>query len=95
MNNEKSGMIYDREMARYDHAVHTNKDSGYGCPIWKDIAHAYGMEYSQFEDVDFTEPTIVELYYQQEQIPYIPQGEEIQNMYPRIPEDLYNQLNTL
>lgn len=95
MNNEKSGMIYDREIARYDHAVHTNKDSGYECPTWKDIAHAYGMEYSQFEDVDFTEPTIVELYYQQEQIPYIPQGEEIQNMYPRIPEDLYNQLNTL
>ena len=95
MNNEKSGMIYDREMARYDHAVHTNKDSGYGQPNWEDVAYAYGMNYSQLEDVNFAKPTVAELCYEQEQIPYIPQGEDIQNMSPRLSEDLYNQLNTL
>lgn len=95
LNNEKSGMIYDREIARYDYAVHTSKDSGYGHPNWEHVAHAYGMEYRQLEDVDFTEPTIVELCYAHEQIPYIPQGEKMQNMSPRLPDDLYNQLNTL
>ena len=95
MNNEKSGMIYDREMARYDHAVHTSKDSGYGHPNWEDIAHAYGMNYSQLEDVDFAKPTVAELCYEQEQIPYIPQGVEIQNMCPHLAEDMYNQLNSL
>ena len=95
MNNEKSGMIYDREMARYDHAVHTSKDSGYGHPNWEDVAHAYGMNYSQLEDVDFSKPTVAELCYVQERIPYIPQGEKIQNMCPHLEEDMYNQLNSL
>ena len=95
MNNEKSGMIYDREMARYDYAVHTSQDSGYGHPNWKDVAHAYGMNYSQLEDVDFAKPTVAELCYEQEQIPYIPQGVEIQNMCPHLSEDMYNQLNAL
>lgn len=95
MNNEKSGMIYDREIARYDYAIHTSKNSGYGHPNWVKVAHAYSLEYRQLEDVDFTEPTIVELCYQQEQIPYAPQGEEVQNMYPCLPEDLYNQLNAI
>ncbi len=95
MNNEKSGMIYDREMARYDYAVHTSKDSGYEHPNWENIAHAYAMDYCQLDDVDFMTPTIMELYYEKEQIPFIPQGENIQNMCPRIPEDLYNLLNAL
>ena len=95
MNNEKSGMIYDREIARYDHAVHTSNDSGYGHPNWENIAHAYSMDYCQLEDVDFMTPTIVELCYKNEQIPYIPQGEEMQNMSPLLPDDFYNQFNTL
>jgi len=95
MNNEKSGMIYDREMARYDHSVHTCKGSGYYYPNWKGIAHAYGMLYSQSTAVDFTTPTIVELCYEQEKIPYIPQGVECQNMCPFLPPDTYEQINML
>lgn len=95
MNNEKSGMIYDREITQYNHAVHTSKDSGYKHPNWENIAHAYAMNNCQLEDVDFMTPTIVELCYKNEQIPYIPQGEEMQNMSPLLPDDLYNQLNTL
>lgn len=95
MNNEKSGMIYDREIARYDHAVHTNKESGYGHPKWENIVLAYGLEYRQLEDVDFTEPTIVELCYQQEQIPYIPQGVSCQDMDPKLDRELFNTLNAL
>ena len=53
------------------------------------------MDYCQLEDVDFMTPTIVELCYKNEQIPYIPQGEEMQNMSPLLPDDFYNQFNTL
>ena len=95
LNNEKSGMIYDREITRYDHSVHTCKGSGYGYPNWKDIAHAYGMSYSQLACVDFTTPTIMELSYAQEQIPYIPQGMACQNMCPFLSVDTYNQINIL
>lgn len=95
LNNEKSGMIHDREKARYDHPVHTCKESGYGYPNWKDIACAYGMSYGQLTSIDFTVPTIVELCYEQEKIPYIPQGVECQNMCPFLPADTYEQINML
>ena len=95
MNNEKSGMIFEREMARYDYAVHTSKDSGYGHPNWGDVAQAYGMDYRQLEDLDFTAPTIAELCYQQEQIPYIPQGVSCQDMDPKLDRELFNTLNAL
>lgn len=95
MNNEKSGMIYEREMARYDHAVHTSRDSGYGHPNWGKVAHAYGMDCRQLVDLNFTTPAIAELCYQQEQIPYIPQGACCQDMEPQLDRELFNTLNAL
>lgn len=95
LNNKKSGMIYDREMARYNYAVHTTSESGYGCPDWEAIAKAYGIGWSSLDEIDFEIPSIIELNYEKEQIPFIPQGAECQEMRPSLSEELYNMLNRL
>ena len=95
LNNEKSGMIYDREISRNNHAVHTTVESGYGIPNWKAIANAYGLEYRKLEDICFDKPIIVELCYTNEQIPWVPKGADCQDMRPSVSDLLYNQLNKM
>ncbi len=95
MNNEKSGMIFDHEMTRYGHAVHTDRNSGYALPIWEEIANAYGVGYCRWCDLEFDKPVMAELKYRSEQIPYLPLGNECPNMYPYLPISLYNQIRML
>ena len=82
-------------MARYDYPVHTTSESGYGFPNWETIAKAYGIGWSSLEDVDFKIPSIVEINYEKEQIPFIPQGAECQNMKPELDSEVFDLLNAL
>lgn len=95
LNNKKSGMIYDREMTRYNYAVHTTRESGYECPDWKAIAKAYGIGWSSLDDIHFETPSIVELIYEKEQIPFVPQGVDCQDMRPELSRDIFDLLSTL
>lgn len=103
MNNNSSGMIYDREKHRYkDHYVHTTRASGYGNPDFKRIAGGYGIDYicwdgreplGCFEKID--RPLLVELLLDEEisLAPGLPKGNPMQKMIPELEETLYLQLD--
>lgn len=102
VNNHSSGMIRQRELSRYGYPVHTTKDSGYGCPPIQKIAETYRLPYLTLEQFiestdDLAYPCIVELDVDEDDIlePSIPVGNPIQQMFPDIPQKLYQKLEQL
>lgn len=106
MNNYSSGMIMEREIAKYkDHLVHTTTSSGYGFPNFESLANCYGINYRKIDvrkqhqdfDIDFTQPNIIEIIIDEktELRPSLPIGNVCQNLYPFIPKDLYEDLDML
>lgn len=94
LNNDSSGMIRDREAASYNHFIHTTNESGFQSPDYREIAHAYGLNYTTTPDAT---PCFVEIIIDESigLTPNLPKGRKCQEMQPDISEDIYNYLNSL
>jgi len=105
LNNTSSGMIMEREVAKYgDYLVHTTVESGYGYPNFEKVASCYEIDYIR---VDFDSelkwvrkvdgPLIVELMIDKhtELNPSLPVGKSCQDLSPELPRELYSKLNNL
>lgn len=102
LNNNSSGMIKDREvMSGYSYSLHTTTDSEYGTPDFPLVAKAYGFEYRQAKKQcslsDIHNPLIIEMAVPKNLTltPSLPRGRDMQDMEPRLDENIYNRLNTL
>lgn len=107
LNNRSSGMIMEREKARYgEHLLHTTVSSGYGYPNFEAVAAVYGFEYHRINvadadaAIDFEvgkNPLILELMIEEDTPlhPTLPQGVPCQDLSPALPRELYNQLDCL
>lgn len=106
VNNNSSGMIMEREVAKYgNHLVHTTTDDGYSYPEFKKIANAFGFDYfaiygDEKHDKKFVpsaKPTIVELFVDRDtQLnPRLPIGKPCQDLLPELPRELYKELDEI
>lgn len=99
LNNHSSGMIKSHEMEKYDsHFIHVTDSSGYGTPDYGIICQAYGIEYGNWKSqTPINRPMMIELDISDELYltPYLPIGNEIQNLIPEIDVDLYNYINNI
>lgn len=98
LNNSASGMIKDRELAKYGRYVHTTADSGYGNPDFGKMADAYGLLYiNQEVKWNSIQPCLMELTVNSEEglTPSLPAGKSIQNMVPELESSMYEKLNAL
>ena len=102
LNNASSGMIKDREaMAGYPYSLHTTEQSGYAAPAFAQIAKAYGIEYRKVDPAmslkETDEPLLAEMEIPESLslTPFLPKGRDIQDMEPRIPQDIYDHLNNM
>lgn len=104
LNNSSSGMIMEREVAKYgEHLIHTTIDSGYSYPDFKKIAECYGLDYIQNgmdEDlpiINYSRPNILEIVIDKDTVlePGLPIGKACQDLSPELPKALYEELNNL
>ena len=106
INNNSSGMIMEREIAKYgNHLVHTTTEDGYSFPNFKKIANAFGLEYMSIngdekydDEFIFTnKPRIVEVFVDRntELNPRLPIGKPCQDLLPELPRDLYKELDNI
>ena len=104
INNYSSGMIRSREMKKFGpHFVHTTAEDGYICPNFEQIADAYGVKYARVDDkqlIDFqniAEPILLEIEVDSaiDLGPFLPKGNQCQNMAPPLEEELMFSLDTL
>lgn len=107
LNNHSSGMIMEREKAKYgDHFVHTTTGSGYSYPNFEAIAKAYKIDYRRIDAMDLSEPLNVTLGEKPLMLelmvdadtalnPSLPQGNVCQDLSPALPKELYDRLNLL
>lgn len=95
INNWASGMIRDRQRSKNLEAlVHTTKETGFSSPAFVDIARAYKIKYSTAFEIT-NEPQIIELVIEDdvELCPKLPVGNDIQDMMPYLPREIYDELN--
>lgn len=106
VNNNSSGMIMEREVAKYgNHLIHTTTDDGYSYPSFERIAYAFGFEYISINGNEnhknafnlSEKPRIVEIIVDRntELTPRLPIGKPCQDLLPELPRDLYYELNTI
>lgn len=107
LNNSSSGMIMEREVAKYgEHLIHTTTDSGYSYPDFKKVAVCYGLEYCCIDRsdelqtlpaIDFSQPTLVEIMIDKDTAlePGLPVGKVCQDLSPELPRKLYEELERL
>lgn len=107
LNNESSGMIMEREQARFgEHMVHTTKSSGYTHPDFEQLAKAYGIQYRRVESpeqwdddsrLNLNEPSIIEFKVDigTKLYPNLPRGNICQDLIPPLPRELYEQMEDL
>ena len=100
INNHVSGMIRDKEKAKYESYLHATKESGFAAPNLAKLAEAYGLKYSNnVADAAklFDQLVLVEMNIDSEISlrPYLPIGNKTQEMMPMFEESLYNKLNSL
>lgn len=97
LNNYMSGMVRDRELSRYNKELHTTKKSGYHTLNLEKIADAYGLRYHLWNDLDESlpdAPCIIEVKITDSQwIPFLPKGNEIQDLEPSLDETIYQEMN--
>lgn len=99
MNNHTSGMIRDKEKAKYESYLHATKESGYAVPDLAKLAEAYGLRYAiSIESTkELTLPMLMDLMIDSDISlrPYLPIGNMPQNMMPMLEEELHNRLEVL
>ena len=103
LNNHISGMIRDKEKVKYDNFLHSTKESGYCVPNLTKIADAYGIccstsiEEAADSVVEMKEPILIDMAIDSDITlrPYLPIGNQSQEMMPMLEERLYNRLNSL
>lgn len=107
LNNSSSGMIMEREKARYgDYYVHTTTGSGYSFPDFEGVAKAYHIAYQRIYAGNGAEapkleigkaPLLLELIIDEntELDPNLPQGNACQDLAPALPRELYNRLDRM
>lgn len=104
LNNSSSGMIMEREKAKYgNYFVHTTISSGYSFPDFKKLADCYGLDYIRIEAGNCVDsarndgPQIIEIMIDPNTVldPSLPVGKECQDLAPELPRELYNELNSL
>lgn len=108
LNNESSGMILERERAKFkNHDVHTTADSGYFHPDFRTIAQAYEISYRCIENVEnyndelLTDidsgPLIVEVKVEIDTklYPNLPSGNLCQDLIPKLPDEIYRRMDSL
>ncbi len=107
LNNMSSGMIMEREAAKYgDYLVHTTVESGYGYPDFGKIADCYNFEYKRIDcekENDHvgiendTGPRMVEINIGKNTTlePSLPIGRVCQDLAPYLPRELYEELDRL
>ena len=101
VNNKASRMIADHEREIFgDRLVHVDADSEYSVPDFAKIATAYGIKYTQDEDIAVDDKNKQILY---EIIcdtsisltPSLPKGNACQDMYPLLDREEYNYCDKL
>lgn len=107
LNNSSSGMIMEREVAKYgNHLVHTTMNDGYSYPDFEKVAYSYGIEYmsiqadkdvSAYDDLNLNMPRMIEMMIDMntELKPSLPLGNPCQDLAPVLPRELYEELNQL
>lgn len=100
INNRVSGMIRDKEKAKYESYLHATEESGFFAPDLAKLAEAYGLKYSnKITDtaLQLELPILVEMKVDSEISlhPYLPKENLTQEMMPMLEESLYNKLNSL
>lgn len=102
LNNNCSAMIRDKELQKYDHAIHTTKETGYSTPDFSLLADAYGVKYMELSlgdkvKCDFHEPMLIEMRLDPDErlVPSLPIGKPCQDMYPELDREKYSKLNNL
>jgi len=106
-NNVSSGMIRHWQEARYQgRYLHTTLDTGYSVPDFAAVARAYGLDYRCVTAADASgleacknavRPRLIELRMGEdaEMNPNLPMGAPCQDLAPRIPRRLYEELDRL
>lgn len=107
LNNSSSGMIMEREVAKYgDYLVHTTTNDGYSYPDFEKVSKSYGIEYMRlladyqvinYENLDLNMPRVIEMMIDMntELKPSLPIGTPCQDLAPKLPRVLYEELNRL
>ena len=100
INNQKSGMIADQEIRRFDNKFHVSANDGYKPVDIQKIATAYGIDYLsnwQVSIKDDYKPLIYEIKEKEEDklIPCLPKGNPCQKMEPALSDELFNYLESL
>ena len=103
LNNHVSGMIRDKEKVKYGNFLHSTGESGYRVPNLTKIAEAYGIccstsiEEAADSVVEMKEPILIDMEIDPDITlrPYLPIGNQPQEMMPMLEERLYNRLNSL
>ena len=102
INNNSLGMIKDREACK-EYFVHTTIDSGFGNPKFELIANAYGISYKKVHDIEqlkpeeYRIPMILE-YDADERLELFPKllkGDSIDDMYPKLTDELLNDIRKM
>lgn len=103
INNHVSGMIRDKEKNKSEGYLHSTKESGYGMPDLFKLAAAYGLRcvnsLVEVTDIFFSSkvPMLVDLSIETDFVlhPYLPIGNNAQEMMPMLEKRLFEQLNIL
>ena len=104
LNNSSSGMIMEREQAKYgNYLVHTTINSGYSFPDFMKLADSYGLDYIRIEEgnsvdsIPNEDPQIIEMMINPNTAlePSLPVGKECQDLAPELPREMYDELNSL
>lgn len=107
INNRSSGMIMEREKAKYGrHFLHTTTDSGYSFPDFERLAEVYGLEYEKINGGDesaapnrgiHTSPAVIEIEVDADTplYPVLPAGNKCQDLFPGLPQELFEKCEAL
>ncbi len=107
VNNRSSGMIMERELSKYGrHFLHTTPDSGYSFPDFGRLADVYGFKYEKINGSDkaaalnrkvHEAPAIIEIEVDMDTplYPVLPAGNRCQDLFPRLPDELFEKCEAL
>lgn len=104
INNQSSGMIKSREKKAFaGRYIHTTLASGYSVPAMETVAKAYGLRYvragsAEAEGFSAAEgPLLFEMDVDEDidLDPILPQGNDLQRLWPLLPDEQYKMLDEL
>lgn len=95
LNNKSSGMILDHEK-KYGYPIHTTNNSGYASLNIKLLANLYSISYVGILDFNSKDSQISELLISDITLtPYIPKGNKMYDMEPKLNKALYEKLEDI